>query len=547
MRALLLQNRVNAAFSRETVYKDTRIAGRIRLALALAGLMTVFLEDSNLTLANSYSQLIFFGYVLFAFVVCMAGEWGRPFALNKSILNIDCFWYAAIVYQTGGSDSFFFVYFLVPVFVASLGGGFEQGARMALLATLLFTMASLAAGHPQFALLLFRSGVLLALGYLTARLGENKCQLQRRMELLHGLTQVSNFHFGFDRTVTAMLERTRSYFNAERCVTVICVDGHYYMRSVAADSPLIVPAEILDHQLARTLLAGAQDAILLYRSGWRGRLDALWPRRHRTEEHFDRVAELLGADSFIGAPAVLRSGFGRVFVVRAKACFDRADAMFLSHVVAQSVPVAENMALLDRIASNAASNERKKFALNLHDCAVQPYIGLTMGLAALRKKAGATHPLAEDLDRLLQMAEGVIAELRAFAGKVRGVPSSAEPLCLRELRRQAEQMERCFGIQVSVQAEGRLAFGDRICAEVVQIVREGLSNICRHTNARHGVIQLRCDEALLRIEIDNDNAGMTVLPFVPRSISERASALGGRAYVKQGAVDNTAVCVEIPI
>lgn len=547
MRALLLQNRVNAAFSRETVYKDAWIAGRIRLALAIAGLITLFLEDTNLIYTSAYAQLVFYSYVLFAGIICVAGEWGRPFAMHKSILLIDCVWYAVIVYHTGGSDSFFFVYFLVPIFVSSLSGGFEQGARMSLLATLLFTVATLAAGNPQFALLLFRAGVLLALGYMAARLGENKCQLQRRMELLHGLTQVANPHFGFDRTVTAMLERTRAYFGAERCVTVTCVDGHYYIRSVAADSPLSVPAEVLDRQLARTLLAGSPDAILLYRSGWRGSLDAVWPNRRKSEEHYDRVAELLGAKSFIGAPATLRSGYGRVFVVRSDNSFDRADAMFLSHVVAQSVPVAENMALLDRIASDAASNERKKFALNLHDCAVQPYIGLTLGLAALRKKAGPMDPLAADLDKLVQMAEGVIAELRAFAGKVRGVPGTGEPVCLRELRRQAEQMERCFGIQVSVQAEGRLAFGDRICAEVVQIVREGLSNICRHTNARRGVVQLRCDESCLRIEIDNDNAGATVPPFVPRSISERASALGGRAYVKQGAVDSTAVCVEIPI
>lgn len=547
MRALLLQNRVNAVFSRETVYKDARIAGRIRLALATAGVITLFLGDSYLIYTSSFTQSIFISYVLFAGIISLMGEWGQPFANDRSVLILDCCWYAAIVYKTGGSDSFFFVYFLVPVFVASLGGGFEHGARMALLASLLFTVASLAAGHPQFALMLFRAGVLLALGYLTARLGENKSQLQRRMEFLHGLTQVANPHFGFDRTVTAMLERTRAYFNAERCVTVTCVDGHYFMRSVAADSPLSVPAEVLDRQVARKLLEGKTDAIMLYRSGWRGRLDALWPGQHKTDQHYDQVAELLGARSFIGAPAHLRSGFGRVFVVKSDASLTRADAMFLSHVVAQSVPVAENMALLDRLASNAASNERKKFALNLHDSAVQPYIGLTLGLTALRKKAGPADPLAPDLDRLVQMAESVIAELRAFAGNVRGTPGSDEPLCLRELRHQAEQMERCYGIKVSVQTEGRMAFGDRICAEVVQIVREGLSNICRHTNARKGMVQLHCDEAQLRIEIDNDNAGVMVLPFVPRSISERASALGGRAYVKQGAVDSTAVCVEIPI
>ena len=130
---------------------------------------------------------------------------------------------------------------------------------------------------------------------------------------------------------------------------------------------------------------------------------------------------------------------------------------------------------------------------------------------------------------------------------MRGEAGASEPLCLSALRRQAEQVERCYGVRVTVDVEGRLALGDRISAEVLQIVREGLSNICRHTAASSSMVRMRCDDAMLRIEINNDNGGAMAMPFTPRSISERAAALGGRAYVKQGAVNSTAVCVEIPI
>ena len=95
--------------------------------------------------------------------------------------------------------------------------------------------------------------------------------------------------------------------------------------------------------------------------------------------------------------------------------------------------------------------------------------------------------------------------------------------------------------------EGRGGFGDRLTAEVLQIVREGLSNICRHTSARRGAVLLRCSERFLLIEINNESCGKAPPTFLPRSISARAAALGGTASVRQGPHGSTVVCVEIPV
>ena len=550
-----LNGNLASAFE-STDLRDALVASRVRLLLAISGLLTVFLNPENLFAGDTLTPAIFACYVLSSAVLYYAAEMHIRVALHKGMLWLDCAWYFLITASSGGSDSFFFMLFVFPILVSSLRGGFDDGALVTLIATGLFISAArVAEGTPDMAPLLFRSSSLMALGYLMARLGENRRQLKRRLDLLHSLTQVANPHFGVDRTITAMLERTRQFFKAERCVTVVRIDGRTVVRTVAADSPLAVQPQLVDEQLASLLLTEPNDTLLLYRQGWRFRLEPFWQeaelRRCRwlrlSDPTFERAAEVLDACSFIGAPVKLRNGEGRVFVVRRDAHLTRADAVFLSHVVAQAVPSVENMALLDRIASNAASNERKKFALNLHDTAVQPYIGLTLGLAALRKKAGPNDPLAPDLDRLAKMADNVIAELRAFAGSVRGTPAGSEPVCIAALLRQAEQIERCYGVSVSVDVQGRMAFGDRISAEVVQIVREGLSNICRHTTARSSKVRMRCDESMLHIEIDNDNGGEKTAPFTPRSICERAAALGGRAYVKHQAVDSTAICVEIPI
>ena len=531
--------------------KEMQIAARLRLLLAVAGFAAAVLEEPG---RGGFELLgpAFAAYVLFSGVSSVAGEWGIFPRAQRLLLWTDCAWIALVVALSGGVHSVYFAYFVFPILVAALRSGFNEGARVTLIAASLFTLAAAAAGlGGELPLLLFRTTCLLALGYLLARFGGHKCQLQRRLELLHGLTPLAHPQLGIDRTITAMLGKTRVFFGAERCVAVACVGGRFTLRAVGPDSALAVPAEPVDAPLAARLLAGGRDATLLYRRPlpW---LPAALVRRMacwvgaQHDAGLEQAAELLGAASFIAAPLALRNGYGRVFVVRADRNLHRADALFLAHVAAQALPLVENMALLDRIASNAASDERKRFALDLHDTAVQPYIGLSLGLAALRRKAGAGSPLADDLERLSTMADSVIAELRSFAGSVRGAAAPPEPLCLAALRRQAEQVERCYGVRVLLDVEGRLALGDRIGAEVVQIVREGLSNICRHTSARNGRVRMRCGETLLRIEIDNDSDD-GVLPFLPRSITERAAALGGRTFVRRGGSGSTEVCVEIPL
>ena len=331
----------------------------------------------------------------------------------------------------------------------------------------------------------------------------------------------------------------------------------YSIRTVGRSSPLTVSAEIVNAQLACALLPQPRSHILLYRSPWhqRPRLQGTslsdegapgrWVKQNSPA--FAQLADLLEASSFISAPLTLASGNGRIYVAASDQHFSRSDALFLAHIAAQGLPVVDNIELLDRIASDAAALERKRIALDLHDTAIQPYIGLKLGLAALYKRATPADPLAADLAKLLAMTDGVIAQLRDYAGGVRAAPGCEEPLCMSALRRQASQIMQFYGVNITVDVEGRVALGDRLTAEVLQIVREGLSNICRHTVAQYGSVRLCCGEDMLRIEIDNDNGGTEPQAFVPRSITERAGALGGKAYVRRSGADSTGVCVEIPV
>ena len=69
-----------------------------------------------------------------------------------------------------------------------------------------------------------------------------------------------------------------------------------------------------------------------------------------------------------------------------------------------------------------------------------------------------------------------------------------------------------------------------------------------YTDALQATIGLACRDSHLILQIENERAaGQAPAPFTPRSLSERAEALGGHAYIEQHEDNRTAVVVDIPL
>ncbi len=540
---------------------DAQMVSRMRLVLAISVLLAIFIDPSGLSSITGLAWLVFAGYVFHSLVVYIYSQLNQPFSQSKLIHWLDVFWYALIVFLTGGVDSFFFLFFFFAILTSSFRWGFNEGARITITSAALFAASGLglAAGE-DFSRLLLRTTFLLAFGYMSAYWGGTKAGLKRRLALLRDVSRLSNPRFGVDHTVTTVLEKTRLFFRGSSCILVMRdKESETYSLRTAKEghAKQSINAEPISAEVALPLMALSQDHIVAYTR-------PLWPAMallggslaydtatNRWIKHdgtaSERLAELLGARSFISAPLSLRKGEGRIYVVSQENGFSKADALFLSHIGAQAFPVIENIELLDQMASQAASQERLKIGLDLHDTAIQPYIGLKLGLSALRNKASADNPLIEDLEKLTAMTAKVINDLRRYARMFENGPGQTEPILLVVLRQQAAQVREFYGIDIAVYVEGELNVSDRLTAEVLQIVREGLSNICKHTIAQRGSVKLRCTDGWLKIEIENEGNGAQSVDFRPRSITQRAAALGGKAQVKREPSGNTAVHIEIPV
>ena len=82
---------------------------------------------------------------------------------------------------------------------------------------------------------------------------------------------------------------------------------------------------------------------------------------------------------------------------------------------------------------------------------------------------------------------------------------------------------------VTCRGRDRLPVNDRLAAEVLHLVAESLSNVRRHTPSTRATIGLTCRNGHLILCIEDDGAwNGTPVSFTPRSITERAEALGGQ-------------------
>ena len=538
---------------------DNLLVARIRLMLAISALLVATVDLTQPGRVNVAALAILSSYVL----VCMAAwfsaqrqlRWARGTLMHR----LDAGVCVAMVAAVGQADIFPLVFLFFAIVVASLRYGLVEGARLAIVTVILYCAAAIAV-LPDVtpARLFLRGAVLLAFGRAIAQLGERHIQATRRQCLLRELHQVDNPRFGIDRSMTAALDRMRSFFMADSCMVVLEEPeaGRYVLRAVRADGPPVAAAEQITPGLGRAMLPESHTQVLLYVSPWRR-----WPALATALGHsggaghwapldqlrMRELADLLGAGCFISAPLVFGRGKGRIYVSAASRHLGRGDALFLARIAAQELRAIDRIELLDRIASDSAAVERGKIALDLHDTAIQSYIGLQLGLLALCRKAAPSNPLSEELGKLVTMTAEVAVQLRDYAQSACGAPAADEPILLAALRRQAAQALATYGVQVRIDIEGSIACGDRMCAEVLQIVREGISNVCRHTAAKRAGVALRCDGAMLRIEINNEHGGRQPPPFRPRSISERAAALGGSAFVSQSRFNDTIVYVEIPL
>jgi signal transduction histidine kinase len=552
-----------AIYTTETV--EDRIVAVMRLVLAASALIITFVDpaEPSRLVALTYTALSL--YTLYSALLYVFTLWlpARIVKVHTWAHWLDVAWYILLISLSNGTSSIFFFGFFFAILVASFRWGFAAGFRVTIISTVLFTVVGLATAPRGIEFELNRSLVrpiyLLTLGYMMAYWGGYEIALKRRMQLLRDVSTLSNPRFGIDRTIGTLLERLRTYYDADTALLVSSTpNGEYQMRRVDQHDPDgAIRAVPIPSELATQLFALAEDQALIYQCRSRPwqlrRVDyavniVTGERTNDAIEVGENLAATLESEAFISLP--LRFGsepLGRLYLTSTKTSFDPLDIELLLQVFKSVTPVIDNIRLVDRLASEAADEERQRIARDLHDSVIQPYIGLQMGLAAVKNKhAGGSVAVADDLERLFRLANDGIADLRGYVSGLKQGGDRSDSLQA-SIKRFTSKFAQATGINVDFKAKGDFRCNDRLGAEVFQMVAEGLSNIRRHTQAANASVELIRDQGCLLLRVTNEGICVPAKSFTPRSISERAASLGGQAQVEQLPDNSTAVVVQIPL
>lgn len=202
----------------------------------------------------------------------------------------------------------------------------------------------------------------------------------------------------------------------------------------------------------------------------------------------------------------------------------------LSHLSRQSV-------LYRYDAERAREAERQRIAADFHDGPLQSFISFHMRLELIRKlllrdKNAAT----EELTQLQEICKSQVNDLRAFVRSMR--PVDVEGSLNATLRRVVEQFQKDSGIPANFMSTEFLEPAEpEISLELLQIVREALYNVQKHSKASRVAVSVQKNDTGLEITIEDNGAGfpfsgkysleeLEMLRLGPTSIKRRVRSLG---------------------
>lgn len=549
-----------------------RLASGVRLFLCGLILLFTFSDEgqrANISPVAAAMVIVYTGYSVFLFFIGRQEiAFWRFFKQYGSWIDIACCGILSL--STGGHSSPFNFLLFFAIIDGTSSQGFAAGMKITTAVVALWVGISLLTMRSSEMLAgIFASAPLMFLiGFIIAFRGGREFSIKRKLSLIQQIGAVATPQIGLVRSMGISLELLRNYFDSEDCFLVIRDEEtkeRFFYKALRTDSARPDETELSgvqnvpDETFVERLLAVPPAVAVMYsdRSPWRKEprtecvaLGASEKYLATEPDHDCRtVAEILDTKVYMSVPVTFgRRPAGRLYLVRSDKWkrFREADIEIAVQIVNQLTPLIENARLIDRISSNAAEEERKRIARDIHDSIIQPYLGIKLGLESVDVLLEENADAGKVRERIRSLEELTDITIENLRGLVRGLADSRTSggTLLPSVRRFAEKFSGATGINVEIESFGDLKSADQLAPDVFQLAVEGLSNIRKHTQSSKALVTIGTGEKKLNLRITNDNADGTV--FRPRSITERVAALNGTVDIKRGDGKCT-VSIEIPL
>ena len=223
--------------------------------------------------------------------------------------------------------------------------------------------------------------------------------------------------------------------------------------------------------------------------------------------------------------------------------------------------VAERTARLGQVLRNTISaqeEERRRLARELHDETAQRLAALSIALDRARDGLDGSNPALARILEAKANASALLADTRRLILGLR--PTVLDDLGLiPAIRWYCETYLAQEGIEVIIEADkAPPRLSSHIEVALFRIVQEAVNNIARHSGARHARIEMRVDQAMVKVVVTDDGHGFDVAGVLdsPSALSEsvglqgmqeRVKLLGGSLDISSTPGAGTSIVVEAPV
>lgn len=503
-----------------------RVVPAMRCVLAISALLITWLDPEPAHFAE-LTRATAALYVLWCLALFAVAEREPARDWSPAGWWVDVLTAAALIALTRDPASFYFFLFVFAIVVASFSRGYREGLLVTIASVALFVVSGIfttqANDVQEVQRSLVRAACTFALGWMIAYWGGRELARRKRLHLLREIAEEWSPRIGADRALRSHLGRLLGLFDAKRCILFVSRTPREPVRvydvSAKRETRYGPPTE-LSQARTHAVFDLPADLATCHRRGANAGPAAL-----------EELADALEAESFATVPYRQSDVVhGRLFIVRGRA-FSNQELELVQELMGKVAQAVQNTELTEELALKAAAHERFRISLDIHDTAVQPYIGLKLGLDALSRQAGADNPLRTRIDDLVEMANTIIPGLRGYAAGLRKISPISRDALHATIGEQAKRFSRFYGIDVDVRFDPEARITSHMAGECFCIVAEALTNVLRHTRARHAFVHIGCEGEVLRIAVGNDWTETSQPKFMPRSISLRATQLGGTTSV----------------
>src|SRR5580704_2717282 len=271
-----------------------------------------------------------------------------------------------------------------------------------------------------------------------------------------------------------------------------------------------------------------------------------------------RVAVVAAVLAFLSALFAPRGDMASVWVALATGGVALAISLNKRYLDQRLSNTLRHNVIIRSQAQGAREAERERIASDFHDGPLQSFISFQMRLEIVKKLLTRDVEAAtEELRQLQDLCRSQVGELRSFVRSMR--PADDGVSLPASLSRMLEQFQRETGITATFSG-GNLhdPAETEVSLELLQIVRETLNNIQKHSGATRIAISVGMLDRQIEISAEDNGGGfpfsgsfnldeLELLRLGPVSIKRRVRMLGGELQLDSRPGQGARLQVRIPV